>query len=73
MAEVTSKICDLCGSPAFTRVTWRQDARATYILDLCDECFEPFLRYKEVGRSEKSKRKYAGFRKQQYVDRATTA
>ena len=69
MADVTSRICDGCGAPAATRVTWKQDSRASYILDLCDTCFEPFLRYKEIGRSEKGQKKYAGFRKQQYVDR----
>ena len=69
MAEITSRICDECDAPATTRVTWRQDGRAAYVLDLCESCFAPFLRYKEIGRSQKGQRKYQGFRKQDYVDR----
>lgn len=64
MAEVTLRVCDMCGANGAD--TWQvgRKGRAGWVIDLCEPCQEPLTRYQEKARAPQGGvrpyRKYTG-------------
>lgn len=69
MADVTSKVCDLCNSPDAKAVTVKEERRNEFIVDLCPAHYEQILAYREVGRTNSGGRVYRRYAKQAFQDR----
>jgi hypothetical protein len=69
MAEIKSRICDVCGGADATSFTVAKDGLQPWIIDLCEQHGEPLMRLRERGRAPSGgRRPYHRFQKVQVVD-----
>ena len=73
MADVTTKVCDLCGEGDALTVVIQEHRRREFTVDLCPVCYEPINRYRDVGRTPQGSRTYRRYKKMQFEDRPEQA
>ena len=69
MADVTSKVCDLCEGMGARPVTIKEERRNEFTVDLCPQHYEQITAYRDVGRTARGGRAYRRYVKQLFVDR----
>ena len=69
MADVTSKVCDLCGSVEAQALIVREDKRAEFTLDLCPTHYSIVEEWREVGRAPSGARAYRRYKKSDFDPR----
>ena len=57
VAEITSVICDVCGSEPATSYFIHKGTKAEWVIDLCDSCSAPIREWEKKGRAPKGKRR----------------
>lgn len=68
VADVTTKVCDLCDSPDARVVTIKEPRRADFSVDLCPSHYECISQLREVGRTPNGSRTYRRYRKNSFQD-----
>jgi hypothetical protein len=68
MADVTTKVCDLCESGDAKAVTIKEHRRAEFTVDLCAEHYDCIDSLREVGRTPNGSRTYRRYRKAEFRD-----
>lgn len=69
MADVTSKVCDLCGESEAQVLIVREDKRAEFTLDLCPTHYAIVEEWREVGRAPSGSRAYRRYKKSDFEPR----
>ena len=68
MADVTTKVCDVCESLDAKAVTIKEHRRAEFTVDLCTEHYDCIESLREVGRTPNGSRTYRRYRKATFED-----
>ena len=68
MADVTTKVCDVCESLDAKAVSIKEHRRAEFTVDLCPEHYSCIEDLRGVGRTPNGSRTYRRYRKTTYQD-----
>ena len=69
MANVTTKVCDVCGKTPATSVTIQEGNRVAFEVDLCLNHSGAIAQFRDCGRAPRGSRAYRTYRKSAFVDR----
>lgn len=68
MADVTTKVCDMCECGDAKAVTIKEHRRAEFTVDLCATHYDCIDNLREVGRTPNGSRTYRRYRKTEFED-----
>lgn len=68
MADVTTKVCDMCETAGARQVTIKEHRRAEFSVDLCEEHYACIDGLRDVGRTPNGSRTYRRYRKADFID-----
>ena len=69
MADVTTKVCDVCGEGLARAVSVREHGASEWLIDLCPLHHRVIAQFREFGRAPAGRRAYRRYRKSEFVDR----
>ena len=69
MADVTTKVCDLCEKTDALTGVIKEHRRQEFTVDLCPECYQPINDFRSVGRTPQGGRTDRRYKKMQYEER----